>query len=158
MDINVLDEKLKMVDKLFDYVNYGGCCYVAAILAKQLRTVFPIMRITVSGYYGYSSIDKVRNNLDNPLDKMEWDNNGLLFRHVWVEVFVDDKWYALDATGVTPIEDMYENWGVPAEGSFTFEEVEALSISPDGWSSLFDRSQLPSIKFFIANELDEFIH
>ena len=158
MDINVLDERLKLVDELFDFVNCGGCGCVANILAKQLRTVFPVMRITSSGYLGEGNIDKVRNVLGNNLNKDEWDENGFYFAHVWVEVCVDDEWYALDSTGVTPVEYMYEEWGVPAEGSFTLEEIAALSGDADGWNSLFDRDQLPDMELMIKNQLSDLIH
>ena len=130
-------------------VNHGGCACVAAMLAEALRHVFPVMRIT-SG--GNECLDTIRPTLDDVLNKDEWYDNGVYFGHVWVEIFVDDQWYVLDATGVTKTEDFYGNWGTSHEGSFTFEEVEALANSArnrNTWNSSFNRNQLPDIQFAI---------
>jgi len=161
MRLAVLDSKLNRIGDSFNYINSGGCACVAAMIAQQLRTVFPIMRITSSNYgYGGASrktpgnLDVIRNKLHDDLSMDAWECNGLTFGHVWVEIFVNRRWYALDSTGVRPIKDMYARWGVPAKGSFTHQEVQALAANTS-WNSTFDRRQLPGMKKLIKSELGE---
>jgi len=153
--LEVLNAKLKAIDDKFINVNWGGCAVIAAFVSNTLRTTFPIMRITCSNGYWIGSnnnLDTIRKNLTNSLNKDEWTTNDLYFHHVWVEILVNKRWYALDATGVIPIKDMYKEWGVPLKGSFTHKEIQSLA-NQDDWNSSFNRSQIPEIKQYITKEL-----
>jgi len=147
MSLSTLNTVLSSIEENFDYVNYGGCACVAAMIAEQVRTVYPVMRITSCGsdLYHHPNLDEIRSLVSNPLDKYLWLDNGLRFDHVWVEICVDDQWYALDSTGVKPVGEMYDDWERPAAGSFTLEEIESLAYQP-GWNDTFNRDQLPAIE------------
>ena len=150
--IPLLDNHLSEIETNFDYVNSGGCACVAVMLAKALRHVFPIMRITSCGNDEPINLDELRLTLSDPLNKWEWHYAGIGFHHVWVEIFTHGYWYALDSTGVKPIKAMYKRWDEPAKGSYTIEEMESMASDTD-WNKMFDRDQLPAIQELITNNL-----
>ena len=150
-ELKTLNRDLKRIGRNFSYVNYGGCGCVAAMLSVALRPKYPIMRIVqYNGRNGkIKSLDTIRNNMKDTHSKLEWSRNGLSFAHLWVEVFVDDKWYGLDSDGVRAVKEMYRDCGVPADGSFTIDEIQALAAT-DSWNEAFDRSQLPAMQQLIT--------
>jgi len=152
MNMKKLGLKLSELDLTFDRVNWGGCGSVAAMIATTLRHQFPIMRITSTGNFGKTNLDEVRHHVINTGSTDDWYNNGVYFSHVWVEVFFKKRWYVLDATGVHSRKEMYKEWGIPAEGSFSIDEMQALA--DDGtWNSTFNRDQLPAMQEMINNLL-----
>ncbi len=152
MNMKKLGKKLKQLDMSFDRVNWGGCACVAAMVAKELRHEFPIMRITSSGTWGKCDLDSIRHHLDDNMCKDEWYHSGIHFNHVWVEVLSKGRWYVLDATGVYTRKEMYSMWGKPAEGSFSIDEIQALADT-DSWNSMFNRKQLPAMQEMVSNML-----
>ena len=152
MNMKKLGIKLKELDTTFKYVNWGGCGCVAAMLAKAFRHQFPIMRITSSGTFGPTDLDKIRETMNNNMSKDDWYNNGIHFNHVWVEVFFNKRWYVLDATGIHTRKEMYARWSKPATGSFSIDEMEALA-SESSWNTSFDREQLPAMQRMIDTML-----
>lgn len=154
MLLKTLDKRLKKIGHTFEYVNYGGCACVAAMLAVALRPKYPIMRIVTAETWSDSSsnLDEVRPNLMNNYCKNEWSSNGVGFGHLWVEIYVDHEWYALDSDGVRPVVEMYKTNYVPAEGSFSIDEVQALA-DEESWNDTFDRSQIPAIQEYIAKAI-----
>ena len=154
MNLTNLDTSLKAINDNFSLVNHGGCACVAAMLAKALRHTFPIMRITSSDAWGDSNnnIDEIRQVMSNNLDKNEWYENGIEFGHVWVEIYIDGNWYALDSTGVSTAKELHRKCGIPAEGSFSIEEVQALADT-ETWNPSFDRNQLPAIQELISETI-----
>jgi len=153
VELQELSVKVRELDNNFDAINYGGCASVATMLAKKLRDKYPVMRLT-SCHSSWSNkdagdIDEIRGNIDNNYCVAEWYDNGITFNHVWLEIFVDDQWYALDCTGVYTIERMYELWRKPATGSFTLDEMEAIAGGND-WNPHFDRSQLVDMQTLIT--------
>jgi len=156
VQLQELSVKLRELDANFDYVNYGGCASVATMLAKKLRKQYPVMRLT-SCHSSWSNkdagdIDEIRTNLVNNYSLDEWYDNGITFNHVWLEIFVDSQWYALDCTGVYAVERMYELWRKPATGSFTIDEMEAIA---DGntWNPQFNREQLVDMQTLITETI-----
>jgi len=151
MNLTTLDNNLRELGDRFNFVNHGGCACVASMLAKQLRDTYPVMRITSCNAWSDSdnNIDEIRPNMCDSNNKEEWWDNGIQFAHVWVEIFVDGNWLVLDSEGVHSTEDMYSKWGIPAEGSFTIDEVTALSNKLT-WNETFDRSQLPAMQELIT--------
>ena len=148
-----LSVKIRELEDNFDAINYGGCACVATMLAKQLRNTYPVMRLT-SCHSDWSAapagdIDEIRKCLNNNMSLDEWYDNGITFNHVWLEIFVDDCWYALDSTGVHTVENMYSLWKTPAAGSFTIDEMEALS-EDTSWNPRFNRNQLPNMQAMIS--------
>lgn len=156
MNLEQLDTDLQNIDATFHRINWGGCGCMAAMLADALRLKFPVMRITSSGNCGDKDLDEMRSNMegDSNMYKSTWSDNGLWFNHVWIEVLTHEGWRAIDSEGVHMIDDMYQKWGTPATGSFTIDEINALSMnSGSGWNSSFDRDQLPEMQAMITETI-----
>lgn len=151
MKLSTLNSKLQAIDDNFSMVNWGGCACVAHMLAEQLRRVFPVMRIT-SGGWGERGldIDAIR---PNGLDRANCDDNGFTFNHVWVEIWYKGRWYAIDSDGVRTRTDMHTQYGVPAKGSFSIDEMRELASTQWGWNRSFDRAQLPAMQKFITETI-----
>lgn len=147
MDLRELDNNLKAIGNNFTRVNYGGCGCVAAMLAIALRPTFLIMRIVqVNGWGGTSgNLDSIREGMVDTHSKSEWTRNGISFGHLWVEVFIDEEWYGLDSDGIRPLDEVHKEYGIPTEGSFTIDEVQALAAN-ETWNPEFDRTQLPAMQ------------
>lgn len=155
MDIYETSAALREVDSTFNRVNWGGCAVVAALVAEKTIGNQIETRITACGN-GRINIDEVRESVDDPMYKENWYDHGIYaFDHVWVEIFVNDKWWACDSTGIHPLDDMYDTWGVPCDGSFTLEEITSMA-NQDTWNSAFDRRQIDGIKAMIASVPFEF--
>lgn len=152
-----LNRALRRIDEHFDFVNNGGCCSVAAMLANECVGILPDMRITTCGHGGRANIDKVRSMIDNNYDTEEWYEHDVGFKHVWVEGNLNGSHVCLDATGVHEADFFYEYWGYPAEGSFTLDEVENLAEYGD-WNFMFDRDQLPDIQHYIETKVRPILH
>lgn len=146
----MLRERLKeLSSKLIDnhpFVDYGGCCVVAAHVAKHLSKHVPV-RVVV-GNYDDADLDEIRPNI-NPLDMREWEANGVGFEHVLVEFKENGRWYTFDSTH--GVKRRAEFWGSycfceKAEGCLTIKEATALASSGYGWNSTFDRHEIPTIR------------
>lgn len=108
----------------------GGCCVVAAHVARYLSQHVPTK--IVVGNYRRADLDKIRPNT-NPLNKDEWEENGIDFDHVLVEFKEGNRWYTFDSTyGVKQRNtywSVYSNW-IKVKGTLTIKEATALANSP----------------------------
>lgn len=154
MNLFQLGRDIARVGRDYQRVNWGGCACVAAMIAKRLEERGVDHSIVVSGAYDWS--DNTEGNLhdfreellmnnQDPREKSNWYGFNVGFSHLWVEIEHEGERYALDCDGLRLVEDMYEQWGAPFEGSFTLEEVEAMGNTAN-WNPTFNRRQLPAME------------
>ena len=134
-----LEKLCEELSRKFHNINSGGCCVVAGELSKYI----PNSKIIVATYSS-PSIDAVRNNVLNPLDKSEWTRNGMRFNHVAVQFIDKGVEYIVDSDDVYTVKAFTARWHPPAEGFLTTEEAVALGESTT-WNTMFCRSQIPGI-------------
>jgi hypothetical protein len=137
----------QLADKVRDEsptINLGGCCVFAALVAKQLQHHYPT-RIIVFNPNAVYSIDEVRpkvkkNNCE------EWDKNGMDFYHVAIEFTDEDGTkFHYDANGVFPDDGSIDTDLLQVKGYLTIQEACELASNNEGWSSRFDRNNIPKI-------------
>ena len=111
------------------------------------------MRITTNNCDGgIHDIDEVRNDIEgNHPD--EWRGVGVGFYHVWIEGTIDSSHVCIDSEGVHEAEFFHNTWGVPAQGSFTIDEMTEMANMEYEWNSAFDRRQIPSMKAMIECDI-----
>ena len=156
-DLNCLAADMR---SSFSWVDCGGCCVVAAEMAKYISNITSA-RI-VGAYSQYSgpldrNLDNVRYNiiLDslNNLSKVSWYNTYQIdFAHVLIEFEYGGTTYVFDTTHGAVERDNYwshSRW-LPLDGSWLQEEAESFADEREGWNDRFDRNQIPSIRETIA--------
>lgn len=158
MNLDTLNDRLETIHSNFDYINHGGCAYMAGFLARALLPQFPNIRITTCDDWRDNSnlsIDDLRDELGT-ITAQECYAHDIGFAHVWVEVEVDGQMFAIDSTGVHTVEDMYRRWSIPAAGSFTIKEIERIAEG-NSWNPTFNAAQLPDIEAMVEADIAEAI-
>ena len=156
MNRQKLSAALRSIDRDFDMINHGGCAVIAAALAKELDGHLEDMRITTLGHSGVHDIDEVRPEIytNNP---DAWYDNGIGFKHVWIEGTIQSRHVCIDSTGVHEPDFFYDVWGIPATGSFTLEEIQELADCDD-WNPAFNRGQIPRLRKRVRSTVHKAIH
>ena len=132
-------------------INCGGCGVFATLAYPFISQLFDNVSICLVQYYGKGeNVDHTRKEIiingESVYDKKNW--GALNFNHILLKVVVDDVSYLIDSEGVREEEDYCYH---VCDGSFTYEEIKALSASGSGWNSWFDRDQIPSINADVAH-------
>ena len=137
---------LEFADTNYIRINWGGCGFMAAIIAQHLTPIVDEIKIvSYSSWSSNTNIDAVRSQVnDNSMSG--WEEFGVGFGHVWVEFKWRNKWYAVDCEGIKSQAVMRHKWGNPGGGSFTLKEIKAISNNRGGWNSSFNRDQVPSMR------------
>lgn len=143
-------------------VDYGGCCVVAAHVAKYLSKIVPT-QIVLSDDNAVN-LTKVRKLVNNSLKKAKWDRH-IGFAHVLVEFKYKNRWYAFDATnGVVKRSSFWKDrvFYEKAKGHLTIEEASSFANTDRGWNHMFDRDEIPELrrsitKFFKRNNLQQYV-
>ena len=135
-------------------INWGGCGFMAAIIAQHLAPIVDDINIVCySGWSANTNIDAVRSQVKiNSMDG--WEGVGVGFGHVWVEFKWKNKWYAIDCEGIISRALMRHKWGNPGGGSFTLKEIKAISNNRSGWNDSFNRDQVPSMRNHIGRKFN----
>lgn len=135
-------------------IDCGGCCVVAAQVAKYLSKLVPVQIVTGNGMWADridAALDDIRPYI-NSNSKDEWEENGVYFSHVLIEFEYEGEMYAFDSTyGVRRKEEYWSRsqWS-RLEGSFLQEEAEAFA-NDDSWNETFSRLEVPTVRRRITN-------
>jgi hypothetical protein len=121
-------------------INYGGCCVFAALLAPSLKKLGKV-KIRVQDFdtdldaIAYAR-ERVKSN-----NVHEWNDQGVHFYHVAIELEYKGKKYHVDACGVSDAT----RFDFLKDG-LTFKEATELGNNPLGWNRSFNRLEVPMIK------------
>lgn len=140
----------------FEWINAGGCCPVAAMMADALQQLgVPDVRVLVIDERGQVNIDdNLRAGMYDTNDGFCWNEEGIYFHHVMVGFELHGEQMAWDTEhGVGTARELSESWGCYI-GDLTYEEAASIS-QDDIWSYWFDRGQLPGIACKIKSQLLE---
>lgn len=153
-DLQSLAETLRALgeeaNELADgYLNCGGCCVFAAIVARKLHALGVDVRGRVADW-GRGNVDKARRKVRDPGNTRDWNENGVGFNHVGLELRVNGERYLYDSDGLERVWP-FRTLNLPAgdwpviRGSLSVGELEALA---DGgcWNSMFDRELIPELE------------
>lgn len=153
----MLDQLNKLARELLrnhSTIDCGGCCVVAAQMAKYLSHLVPVQIVTGNGSWSAEledTLDDIRPHI-NSNNKYEWEENGVHFSHVLIEFEYDGTVYAFDSThGVRHKEEYWSRspW-TRLEGSFLQEEAESFA-KDNSWNEMFDRAEVPIVRRRITN-------
>lgn len=149
--LNTLGER---VNRWYPFINCGGCCVFAVLVAEELQRrgieTCIIVGADVDEDEEIADLREVEKKAKN--NKADWNNNGVFFNHVGIEFRFGDEFYHYDTDGVHPEDVMlgiYRIYG----GGITVETAKALAEEADGWNTTFDRKKIPSLRRHIRRYL-----
>jgi hypothetical protein len=154
MDLpEILDKLGRDVTARYPYINHGGCCVYAAIVAQALQAHRVNAKGIVVSWFAskWIHIDKVRNNLKRK-DVHEWQENDVNFSHVGLEFRYRGKVYHYDSNGIHPKAKQLDGMEI-YPGRLLVEEMVQLAESPEGWNSSFNRRYIPTIRRMVDKAL-----
>lgn len=139
---DVLARLALSVDRTFPFLNSGGCCVFASIVADELiERGIPCEGLVVDAYNDEPDIEAVRNNVQRNVPR-EWNEHGVDFTHVGLDIPGMGKY---DSRGFDNPNSMLKLWP-EAKGRLTVQELRELSSVGDGWNRTFDRQQIPTLR------------
>lgn len=135
-----------------EYVNYGGCCVYAAMIAEKLQGLGLEVEVVtpVMGRW-YQNASVVRKLVKNVALKHDWNDNGLSTNHVAVRFKTragNVYTYDSDALirGSTFFGGQMDRTDPKFGTGLTVQEAKAFASKQDGWNRTFDRKQIPTIQ------------
>lgn len=143
-----LDNNLKMP-------NHGGCCVIAAEIAKHLQHIYPT-KIRVSTDYDElldNNVSTVAERVYNAADGDEWNDNGIFFGHVVVQFKYKGRNYHIDTSGVTRATSYDPTFCYPLyPGDMPLAAACLLAEQDHGvWNTTFNRRQIPKLRKIVAD-------
>jgi hypothetical protein len=153
--IQILNEVGCRANRSYPYLNNGGCCVYAVLIAKELKKLGMRPRIIVAGESSKSkcNINEARKNIKDIADYNEWSRNGIKFNHVGVEFTYKRKKYHYDSYGVHPACDTLMGFPV-YKGRLRIKWAEGIANRPEAWSGMFDRAVIPRLQRSIENSFN----
>ncbi len=150
--VDTLNRLGNAVEASVTYLNSGGCCVYAALVARELADRgYPVKGVVVSygATKGKPKIYEVRKTLNNSKDLVDW-NGHVSFSHVGIEFRADGKVYRYDSNGVVGAKDPLMNMA-PYPGRLKVDELEAFASGQEGWNNTFNRNQIPKLKKLVKS-------
>ena len=132
----------------FPTINHGGCCVYASIVGDLLLRQGIETSIWVGhlpDYNIHADVAEVRNNVRNPANVADWNDNGVFFNHVGLEVSIDGVKYLVDTDRYDFASDKFKEFHVLA-GRLTVTEAALLAADHSAWNPTFPRCAIPEIK------------
>ena len=153
-----VNDILNDVNNNYRRINWGGCGFMAGIIAQHLTPIVHDIKIVSYGCWSSNSnIDKARPKVSHN-SMSGWEEYGVGFGHVWVEFKWNGSWYAIDCEGIIPRKEMHHKWGHPCGGSWTVKEIKAISNNRQGWNSTFNRDQVPSMRNYMGRQFNNLFY
>lgn len=144
----VLNKLGAAVNNRFRFINSGGCCVYAALVAAELTK----LNIQTKGIVGSrnatdeTSIDIARSYVERNTIA-EWQDNMIDLYHVGIEfvAFGETKHY--DSNGVK-LADGYIDSAPLYDGRLELSELEELAAD-NNWNPAFKRGNIPALRSLV---------
>lgn len=139
-----------IITDLYPYINNGGCCVYASLVAQELVKRNIDCSGIVTDWYdgGKECIDKIRPYIKvNTLE--EWNDNGIALNHVGLEFSIGERKYHYDTEGVSVANKRTFRGNPLYNGRLSVNEMVQLASKRQGWNTHFRRMDIPAIRKFI---------
>ena len=152
----------KTIQKDYPYINHGGCAIYAIAVAKELKKLRIHPKILVvspergdvnTDIRDVASIIKTKSNI------CEWNNQGVIFRHVIISFCFEGKQYHYDTDGLSKASEKYFDTGVKErytlyKGHLSMLYAKEIVKRQSGWNSTFDRNDIPAINQIVKDYME----
>jgi len=135
-----LNDGLAKINSTIPSINYGGCGVFAGLLGEQLQIYTDcLIKIAVCDY-------------DSDAETVWYRKT---FHHVWLELKFNNRWYSIDSDGIIK-GNKGINWMKPHKVRFNVDHIIKLAVNRSkGWSTIFDRKQIPKLAGLIEQEVKQ---
>lgn len=137
-------------------LNYGGCCVFAAEVGKVLKAKgIPVRGVARGWMEATEPLHKIKEAINNLENADEWNDQGVNFSHVGLQVKLGRKWYVFDSNGCDP-DATRLNGRHLYPGHLSVEDIDKLASNPENWNKAFRRKTgIPAIKRLVREYLEE---
>jgi hypothetical protein len=142
-----LDSLGREVNRRFNKINNGGCCVYAALVAACLAKRGIVATGIVAGPQEKdrpTNIDEVRKALPVTNRKDLWNDGGVIFSHVGLELAGKNGVWHYDSNGMQKAGPTLDCMPI-YEGRLRLNEMQELADEIAGWNDMFDRKFIPAI-------------
>ena len=137
---------LKKIDREFA-INCGGCGAFAMRLGKILIDAGYEVKVAMLGGTAERPVEEIsrilqrHNRLTNGATTVRhWNRYGIENCHVMLHVRIEGNWWFVDSTGV------HDEHSYGLAEFISYEDLCTFADKPQGWNSMFDRRDLPTIE------------
>ncbi len=151
--IRKLNSLGKAVYAKYPYINCGGCCVYAALVAEALL----LHKISCKGIVAswdandIPSIDEIRPCIKRNM-LHEWQNNGVSFNHIGLEFEYNGKMRHYDTSGANKAGKSFDFMPI-YNGRLNIVELQKLASQKTGWNNSFNRRHIPAIRAMVQKYL-----
>lgn len=155
MNKNILSLGFKKINSRYSFINGGGCGIFAVELWERFQSlgigIEPHIWIFSHGTSDKENFSRIKTEIEALGDKPllgDYNERGWYLAHVVVEF--GGAWF--DSTGVYgDFEKLFRFWRCKNVFEIDYNTMSKLAKSESGWSDLFNRTQIASIR----QDLDE---
>lgn len=151
--IRKLNRLGKAVNAKYPYINNGGCCVYAALVAEALLLHKINCKGIVASWHAecIPSIDEIRPFIKRNM-LYEWQDNGVSFSHIGLEFEYKGKMKHYDSNGVNKATKSLDFMPI-YNGRLNIVELQKLASRKAGWNDSFNRRHIPAIRKMVFEYL-----
>lgn len=155
--ITRLDNLGDAVFTKFPYINHGGCCVYAAVVAECLleygikaKGIVAATRAkTWSG--GRKALGHTRKKVEKNTT-FEWNYYGVTFAHVGLEFRHKGEVWHYDTKGCHPKSKTLDDMPI-YRGKLSLDEMKQLTTGDQGWNTTFNKRHIPAVRKMVRDAL-----
>jgi len=148
------------INRRFESINCGGCCVYASIVAACLAKRGIFAQGIVSSYTvaaePEANIDAIRQRLPFVGRKDLWNEKGVYFTHVGIELRADSHDWHYDTNGIFQANGLLDKMPI-YPGRLNLNEMKSLADEADGWNTTFDRKHIPAIAATVKHYVSQIV-
>lgn len=154
MELNkALNTLGRHINKRHPYINNGGCCVFASLVGRELLSLGIEAKVIVASReisITAEQFNNIQTDLAFNASLSAWNSNNIYFSHVGIEFSHNDKVWHYDTNGTHRAREELD--GLPLyPGRLSIAEALHLAEDPEGWSSVFDRDEIPALYAYIKS-------
>ena len=152
--IRKLNKLGKEVIKKYPYLNHGGCCVYAALVAEALL----LHKINCNGIVASDRVKRTDATIDTARQNVkrnalhEWQDNGISFSHIGLEFEHNGVKRHYDTNGVKRAGKSFDYMPI-YQGRLNIVELQKLAGRKAGWNESFNRRYISAIRRIVQEHL-----
>lgn len=144
------------VSRKYPYINHGGCCVYAALVAEALlmhniQSLGIVAAWDAEYFNKHNTIDNVRRYVKHNV-LWRWQDHGVSFSHIGLEFEIGGKLLHYDTNGVKNASNTFDEIEI-YKGRLQIDDMRQLARKAAGWNDSFNRRHIPAIRKIVHDHL-----